>query len=234
MILFDGRIPPELAARPAPGRAIRVGLIADTHCPEFVGRLPAEIKVAFAGVDLIIHAGDVTELCTLEWLAEIAPVMAVLGDHDRRLPLPGRVEFILGGRRFGVVHGNRSRLVEEPLTFLGTITLGYLWLSPGWHRYLRRQFPRAEVIVYGHLHTAEVWPGRGILIVNPGGVYQISARAARRRLRSEPSWFEWCFLQVARFRRRTPASSVAVMRITDQEVVVEVVKVPEPTRPGRR
>ena len=69
---------------------VRVGVVADTHCPEFLERLPARLAELLEGVDLILHAGDVSSRETLAELARIAPVEAVLGDHDRGLDLPRR------------------------------------------------------------------------------------------------------------------------------------------------
>src|SRR5215469_5488823 len=97
----------------------RVGVVADTHCPEFVERLPDAVGVALAGVDLILHAGDINALSTLEALGDMAPVEAVRGDHDRGLvDLPAHRELTVEGRRIVVVHGNRSRWIEEPETLL--------------------------------------------------------------------------------------------------------------------
>jgi uncharacterized protein len=56
-----------------------VGLIADTH-----GLLRPEIARAFAGVDCILHAGDVGKRAVLEGLLKIAPVEAVFGNVDDR------------------------------------------------------------------------------------------------------------------------------------------------------
>src|SRR5207237_9063949 len=108
--------------------AMRIGVIADTHCPEFLDELPTGVFEKLRGVDLILHAGDVGDHQTLERLRELAPVEAVRGDHDaklRGLPLRRLVE--VGGRRIAVIHGNRSRLLEEPITLVATLTLGMGW-----------------------------------------------------------------------------------------------------------
>jgi putative phosphoesterase len=167
-------------------------------------------------VDLILHAGDIGGEETLLKLAAIAPVEAVRGDHDprlRRLPLRRVLE--VGGRRIALIHGNRSRLVEEPVTLLATFTLGRLWPRLGLERWLRRQFPDADVIVYGHTHAARVDEVDGALVFNPGPVYQVTRAEARRRLRSRPNWFEWCWLQVIRHRLDQPISSVGILEIGD-------------------
>ena len=59
------------------GDAMIIGLISDTH-----GLLRPEIARVFAGVDRILHAGDVGNHAVLEGLARIAPVDAVFGNVD--------------------------------------------------------------------------------------------------------------------------------------------------------
>jgi len=58
-------------------RAARIGVISDTH-----GLLRPQAARALAGVDLILHAGDVGKPEVLEALARIAPVRAVRGNND--------------------------------------------------------------------------------------------------------------------------------------------------------
>ena len=196
---------------------MRIGVIADTHCPEFLEELPAAVLERLRGVDLILHAGDVGDHQTLERLRELAPVEAVRGDHDaklRGLPLRRLVE--VGGRRIAVIHGNRSRLLEEPITLVATFTLGLVWLRLGLGRWLRRQFPEADVIVYGHTHRAFVEEVDGALVFNPGAVYQVTVLEARSRLERRPNWFEWCWLQVIRHRRDRPIRSVGVIEIEER------------------
>lgn len=202
----------------------RIGVVADTHCPEFLPALPAGLARALAGVDLIIHAGDVGGFQTLRELERIAPVAAVRGDHDANLPhLPVSRMLRVGGRRLAVIHGNRSHLVEEPVTFVGTVTLGYVWPTPGLHGWLRSQFPTADVIVYGHTHAAAQSLRDGQLVFNPGAVYQVSREEARARLARGPGWFEWSWLQVMRHRRRFPQPTVGILELNDDGVMASVV-----------
>ena len=195
---------------------IRVGVVADTHSPEFLPELPAVLFERLRGVDLILHAGDVGGEETLRRLRELAPVEAVRGDHDSAMPdLPACREVAVAGRRIVLVHGNRSRLVEEPVTLLGTLSLGLLWPGGGVIPWLRRRFPRADVIVYGHTHRARLDQLDGAVLFNPGAVYMVTAQEAARRLSEGPSWFQWCWLQVIRHRRDTPVPSVGVLELPD-------------------
>jgi len=202
---------------------VRVGVIADTHCPEFLDRLPAALPAIFEGVELIIHAGDVSSMATLAELERIAPVAAVRGDHDAALPLPSSRVIEVGGRRIGVIHGNRSHILEEPITFVETISLGFISPVTGVHGWLRRRFPDVDAVVYGHTHLADVRRVGGALIFNPGAVYQVTPAEARRRLTRGPGWFEWSWLQVMKYRRVNPSPSVGIIEISDGGLTASVI-----------
>jgi putative phosphoesterase len=203
----------------------RVGVIADTHCPEFLDALPDSVFESLRGVDLILHAGDVTASSTLEALARIAPVEAVRGDHDHAFgALPQTRELTIAGRRFVLVHGQRSRWVEEPQTLLWTLSLGRFRPHKDLPRSLRRRFPQADVIVFGHTHRAHTRMVDGAMLFNPGGVHQWSPEAVRRRLRQRPGWFEWCWLQFVRFFRRYEQPSVGMLEIGEDGIVPRIIK----------
>jgi uncharacterized protein len=201
---------------------VRVGVVADTHCPEFIDRLPGRVGELLAGVDLILHAGDITSLETLAELGRIAPVEAVLGDHDAGLDLPRRRLLEVGGRRIGLLHGNRSHLWEEPVTFLGTVSLGLWWPTVGLDRFLLGAFPEADVVVYGHTHFAASRRVGGVLLFNPGPVYQVTRKEADRRLARRPGWFAWSWLQVIRHRRDHPRPSVGRLEIGPRGITASI------------
>ncbi|HLZ95691.1 MAG TPA: metallophosphoesterase family protein [Candidatus Dormibacteraeota bacterium] len=202
----------------------RIGVVADTHCPEFAPRLPDRLFEALAGCDLVLHAGDVNGRSTLEALAKIAPVEAVRGDHDgelRDLPLTRSLD--VAGRKVVVVHGNRSRWIEEPQTFLWTVTLGFYRPHRRLAEQLARRFPGADVIVFGHTHRAQTARIGRQLLFNPGGVHQWNHETTRARLGQNVGWFEWCWLQVARHIRRSPPPTVGILELGD-EVKAQVVR----------
>lgn len=204
--------------------ATRIGVVADTHCPEFLDPLPEWIFKALRGVDVILHAGDVNGTSALEALTRIAPVEAVRGDHDRTLPsLPVTRELTIAGKRFVLVHGNRSRWVEEPQTLLWTLTLGYFKPHTGLPRRLRHRFPNADVVVFGHTHRAHTWKVKGTLMFNPGGVHQWNPVTVRKRLLQKPGWFEWCWLQFARHLRRYEQPSVGILEIDEDGIVPRII-----------
>lgn len=125
---------------------MRIGLISDTH-----SKLRPMVFALFEGVDLILHAGDVGDSDILTALEAIAPVHAVLGNTDVPSLLQGvadEVQLELEGFHVVVVHGHA----------LGT---------PNAVR-LRKMYPDADVIVYGHTHRQRIDDLGGCLVVNPG------------------------------------------------------------------
>lgn len=126
---------------------MRVGIISDTH-----GKLRAEVFRHFAGVEHILHAGDIGGRDVLAELEAIAPVDAVFGNtdsYDMRGFVEAVVETELAGHAVVVVHGHQ----------LGSPT------PEG----LAHAFPRADVVVFGHTHRPlEMRIGRQ-LFINPGG-----------------------------------------------------------------
>lgn len=127
-----------------------VGVISDTHIPKFRG-LPEAIWTHFAGVELIIHAGDLSRLSVLDELETIAPVVAVQGNIEEEevvRALPIKRELIVGGCRIGVVHilGNTLNRVQAA----------------------RQEFPDARCVIFGHSHIPYNQEHHGQLLFNPG------------------------------------------------------------------
>ena len=203
----------------------RVAVVADTHCPEFLDRLPDRLFEVLEGVDLVLHAGDINSEVTLAALGRLAPVEAVRGDHDGTLVnLPVSREVTVEGKRIVLVHGQRSRWLEEPNTLLWTLSLGYFRPHRGLPRALRRRFPKADAIIYGHTHRARAETIEGALLFNPGGVHQWSPATASTRLTQNPGWFEWCWLQVARHLRRYERPSVGILEVGRAGIVPRVIE----------
>ncbi|MFC1977506.1 metallophosphoesterase family protein [Chloroflexota bacterium] len=127
-----------------------IGLISDTHIPNHAKELPAQLKEVFRGVDLILHAGDIYNIATLDELECIAPVLAARGDDD---PL-----VVMGDKRVEWKHTLRVEGV--------TIWLSHQYGIFSWEEHEKP--PDVKVIVYGHTHEAALIYHAGTLRVNPG------------------------------------------------------------------
>ena len=130
-------------------KSVRIGVISDTH-----GYLDPQVVEEFAGVDHIIHAGDIMDSATLEALGRIAPVTAVAGNMDdgKLGKLPREVTGKVGDVRFLVGH-KRKRLMKR--------------LSTGKVEGLgKRESP--DLVVCGHDHLPAVEWVDGTLFLNPG------------------------------------------------------------------
>jgi putative phosphoesterase len=121
-----------------------IGVISDTH-----GLVRPDVHSALAGVQLILHAGDVGDDEILDELELIAPVHAVYGNTDapgRRRLVPS-IDVSIGGLSIHVSHGHEVG-------------------SPTPAKLLARY--AADVVVYGHTHRPLVAKAAGRLVLNPG------------------------------------------------------------------
>lgn len=127
-----------------------IGVISDTHARN-LEELPAQVVMALAGVDLIIHAGDFTQLAVLDGLRTLGEVKAVCGNMDSeelRKILPSQDTFIVDGKRIGLVHGSGS-----PWGIAGRV---------------KNVFGDEEIVIFGHSHIPCNQYLRGSLLFNPG------------------------------------------------------------------
>lgn len=160
---------------------LTVGLLSDTHIPHRLKQLPDAALDALAGVDLILHAGDVDDPVALEPLRAIASVHGVRGNvhlqdfSDGGASLPTTVELELVGKRVLLVHGHWPGLLGFFFKGVRVLTLLLKLADNGdlnriISRRLARLYPDADIIVFGHSHRAHVeWVGH-TLLVNPGAV----------------------------------------------------------------
>ena len=150
-----------------------IGVIADTHVGEFLDRIPGWALDALAGTDLILHAGDLSDGSVIPALEEIAPVVAVRGDHD--LPdaplLPARAIVNAGGRRIGLIHGKRRS--SDALVVAAHAAAGrrIAW-DAGRARSMARAFRghHVDAVVFGHWHEAVIAHVDDTLVFSPGAV----------------------------------------------------------------
>jgi putative phosphoesterase len=129
----------------------RGGLHSARGAGQALGRLPDAAYAHLDRADVILHAGDVLVAEVLDELGGFAPVHAVLGNNDAELAgaLPETLELTLGGVRVAMVHDSGA--------------------SAGRAGRMRRRFPAADVVVFGHSHIP--WNAAGAdgqLLFNPG------------------------------------------------------------------
>ena len=120
---------------------MRIGVISDTH-----GLLRPEALDRLAGVDHIIHAGDIGGAHVIDRLRAIAPTAAIKGNNDTDAwasGYPAHAVIELAGRTIFVLH-DLKELSLDPAT------MGY------------------DVVVSGHSHKPKIETAGGVLFLNPG------------------------------------------------------------------
>ena len=130
----------------------RLAVISDTHLPRGARALPEACLERLRAADAILHAGDLMELSVLAELERLGPpVHAVRGNVDSaelqaRLPLTRVVS--AGGARIAMIHDAGP--------------------ADGRLGRLRRRFPDADAVVFGHSHIPLHEERGGFAIFNPG------------------------------------------------------------------
>jgi putative phosphoesterase len=134
-------------------KTIKAGILSDTHLTRPTREFLHAVRRCFADCDVIIHAGDITDVS----LPEIFPgktVYAVRGNCCAlivRTPLSRQLSFQLGDFTVGLIHGDLLGRYAD------TIESG-----------LRDVFPEADCVIYGHTHEPVCRRFDGQLIINPG------------------------------------------------------------------
>jgi uncharacterized protein len=131
---------------------VRVVVLSDTHAPRRWRTCPPAVARYLRRADLILHAGDVCTASVLTELAEYAPVTAVVGNNDDpSVATWGAAEIAeldLGGLRVAMVHDSGAKTGRLPR--------------------MRRRFPGADLVVFGHSHIPLDESAPGLRIFNPG------------------------------------------------------------------
>ena len=144
-----------------------LGVISDTH-----GLVRPEALAALAGVERIVHAGDIGSRDVLDALARVAPVTAVRGNNDRggwAADIPATEVVEAGGVSLYLLHDLHELDLE----------------------------PRAAgfaAVISGHSHQPRLEERDGVLYLNPGSAgprrFKLPISLARltiahRRVRAE-------------------------------------------------
>lgn len=146
----------------------RIGLISDTHTPQRLAALPPAVFDALAGVDMVLHAGDVGELWVLDHLSRIAPVIAVHGNDDTadaQRQLPYRQVVTVAGTRILLTHAHHPDRAEEMASRTDDT-----WGPKLARRAAMGKDAGAAIVVYGHTHIPTAVEQDGVLLVNPGAL----------------------------------------------------------------
>jgi len=123
---------------------MKIGVISDTH-----DYLDPKVPALFAGVEHILHAGDIGLPWLILQLESIAPVTAVLGNTDVELSYKLTEVLKLAGRKFLIHHIVDARSPADTIK-----------------RRIIRENP--DVVVFGHTHKPFSEMIEKTLYFNPG------------------------------------------------------------------
>jgi putative phosphoesterase len=131
---------------------MKIVAISDTHAPRRWKSCPPRVAAYLRETDLILHAGDVCTASVLDELARYAPVHAVLGNNDgpdvAAWGAPETLDLDLAGLKVSMIHDSGP--------------------SAGRLARMRRRFPDAGLVVFGHSHIPLDESADGLRIFNPG------------------------------------------------------------------
>ncbi len=132
---------------------MKIVVLSDTHIPANTDRLPDKVYRYLKDCDMIVHAGDVTEMSFISELQKIAETKAVWGNMDSaevKNTLPKKVVFKADGKTVGITHGSGpvSKVIDSvKQTFKGK---------------------KPDIIIFGHSHNPINETKDGVLFFNPG------------------------------------------------------------------
>ncbi len=135
---------------------MRIGLIADTHLPSLLrslDELGPQIAESLRGLDLILHAGDVSAPSVLDWCQQFAPVLVAEGNndlfHDVRM---AKTQFLdIEGWRLGMAHELRPE--SRPIHQIRASALGG---------------EDVDILIGGDTHVERIEFREDVLLINPG------------------------------------------------------------------
>jgi len=129
---------------------VKIGVISDTHLRGYDERLRRILEHPFRGADLILHAGDLTDLAVLD-VFDGREVRAVYGNADPpmvRHLLPDQLVLDVMGFRLVLNHAS------GPSSMLDMM--------------MQEKYGRVDCLIFGHTHLPFNKVERGILYFNPG------------------------------------------------------------------
>ena len=158
---------------------MKVAVLADTHTQGMTRTIPMGAWPYLETADYILHAGDVLDPGVLDDLKTLAPVSAVIGNCDsaeiRDWGATDELELELGGIKIAMLHDSGPTKSRRER--------------------MRKRFPDARVVVFGHSHMPFNEDREGLLLFNPGS----------------PTW-----------KRRAPFASMGLLWIEKEDVEGEI------------
>lgn len=127
---------------------MKIAVLADTHVPKKARELPARALEIIKQSGMLIHAGDILTAEFLEYLQGLLPVHAVLGNNDFGVDLPIKLQLEVEGVKVAIIHDSGP--------------------TKGRARRMKKLFPEADAVVFGHSHIPFNFWEEGILLFNPG------------------------------------------------------------------
>lgn len=145
-----------------------LGLVSDTHYPLRCETLPPTLFTILAGVDLLLHAGDVGELTVLDQLSTIAPIVAVHGNDETdeaQQTLPYQQVVAVKERRILLWHSHYPNREEELASRENDA------MVPKFKRTIDRAHAAgATIAIFGHWHIPLIYEQDGVTVINPGAM----------------------------------------------------------------
>ena len=129
---------------------MKIGILSDTHLTHITEDFKETMKRVFDGIDMIIHAGDMTGISVFNYLSnwELKAVRGNMDGFDLYNVLPEkRIENIMG-KNVGIIHG------KGPPNGIENMVL--------------REFQNVDLIIFGHSHIPLETKKNGVLLFNPG------------------------------------------------------------------
>ena len=158
---------------------LKIAVLADTHTRGMTRAVPMGTWPYLETADHILHAGDVVDPALLDELKAMAPVTVVMGNVDaldiREWGATETAEVELGGVQIAMIHDAGP--------------------AKGRRERMRKLFPTARVVVFGHSHMPFNDDEDGLLLFNPGS----------------PTW-----------KRRAPFTSMGLLWIENEDVEGEI------------
>ena len=129
---------------------MRIGILSDTHLSRLTEDFKNVVGRLFDGVDMIVHAGDMTSLEVYDYLSnwELRAVRGNMDDTSLRSILPEKRVEEISGKKVGIVHGKGPPFGIENIVF--------------------NEFKDVDVIIFGHSHVPLCKVRNNVFLFNPG------------------------------------------------------------------